>query len=103
MKMRLYSIFDSKLASFDRPFVMLTDAAAIRSFRDAVNDRSNPNNQWAKHPEDFSLFFVGEFEDDLGKLQGYTPLSLVTASAVVDLSNHVPFNEGQIPKVLPDA
>ena len=55
MKVNLYSIFDSKLATYGKPWYELTDAAAIRAFADAVADSSNPNNQYNKHPEDFSL------------------------------------------------
>lgn len=82
MKMNVYSVFDSKLASFGRPWYEMTDASAIRVFQDAVNDSSNPNNQWYKHPEDFSLYSIGEFDDSDGKLVSNLPLSLVTASAI---------------------
>lgn len=78
-----YSIFDSKLATFSQPFFDLTDASAIRNFSDAIADGSNPNNQWHKHPEDFSLFVVGSFDDEKGELLAVVPRSLITASATV--------------------
>ena len=40
MKVNLYSIFDSKLATYGKPWYELTDAAAIRAFADAVADSS---------------------------------------------------------------
>lgn len=83
MKNRLYSVFDSKTATFGIPNFIPSDNAAIRTFSDAVNDGSNPNNQWHKHPEDFSLFFVGFFDDETGLLEKSIPSSLVTASALV--------------------
>lgn len=82
MILKVYSVFDSKLASFGRPWYEMTDASAIRVFSDAVNDGSNPANQWYKHPEDFSLYHVGTFDDESAALEPCLPLSLVTASAV---------------------
>lgn len=83
MIMKVFSVFDAKLATFGRPWFQMTDAAALREFSDAVNDGSNPNNQWHTHPEDFSLFVIGEFDDQSGELIPRTPLSLVTASSLV--------------------
>lgn len=82
MILKVFSVFDSKLASFSRPWYEMTEASAIRVFADAVNDGSNPNNQWYKHPEDFSLFVIGEFDDAKGVITSKNPLSLVTASAI---------------------
>lgn len=79
---KVYSVFDSKAALFGRPFYDQQDASAIRNFADAVNDGSNPSNMWNKHPEDFSLFLIGEFDDESGKLIPCLPQSLVTASAL---------------------
>lgn len=85
MLMKMYSVFDAKTATFCQPFYSVSDAAAIRSFSDSVNDGSNPNNQWHKHPEDFSLFLIGEFLDDSASLRPvHPPVSLVTASAIYE-------------------
>lgn len=82
MIVKVYSVFDSKLASFGKPWYQLADAAAIREFSDSVND-SNPKNPWFNHPEDYSLFYLGEFDDAIGKLLPVkAPLNLVTASAL---------------------
>lgn len=83
MKNYLYSVFDAKLVVYSRPWPSLNDNAATREFMDAVQDGSNPNNQWHKHPEDFSLFRVGQFDDELGQLIPETPKSLITASGVI--------------------
>ena len=49
----VYSVYDAKLKAYGRPWFEMTKGSAIRLFTDAVNDAS-PNNQWNKHPEDFS-------------------------------------------------
>lgn len=82
MKMKMFSVFDSKAAFFGNPWFDQQEASAIRNFSDAVNDGSNPNNQWFKHPEDFSLFYLGEFDNEIGKFHLVTPENLVTASAL---------------------
>ena len=84
MKLKLYSVFDSKTACFSAPYTGLSDAAAIRSFADSVNDPNSGN--WNRHPEDYSLFFIGEINEDTGHLIPTNPISLVTASALKAVS-----------------
>lgn len=85
MKVKLYSVFDSKTATFGQPHCMLSDAAAIRTFSDNVNS-PNENNAWFKHPEDYSLFYIGIFDDESAELERVFPVNLVTASALKSLS-----------------
>lgn len=89
MMLKVFSVFDTKLATFGRPWYELTEASAIRVFSDAVNDNSNQANQWFKHPEDFSLYLLGEFDDQLGTIEKCTPRSLVTAASVFDFKKAV--------------
>lgn len=104
MNMRLYSILDSKAASFGVPHFSQTDSSAIRTFSDAVNDPSNPNNQWNRHPEDFSMYFVGEFDEETGELFPALPRSLVTASALKAVSTQPElFSKNGLDKVPIDA
>lgn len=87
----VYCVFDAKAGIFGTPFCQHSDGLAIRDFTDAVNDGSNPNNMWHKHPEDFSLFKVGEYDQKTGELLPSLPSSLVTASS---LSVRVPIVNG---------
>lgn len=89
MNLLVFSIFDSKMARYSTPFFDEREASAIRNFSDWVNDGSNPGNMLFKHPEDFSLFFVGEFDRDSGELVPFTPKNLVTASALKAINNGV--------------
>lgn len=76
---KMFSIFDSKAAVYGTPFFMANSAMAIRAFTDLVND---PNSMCAKHPEDFSLFYIGEFDDAVAGVVTSNPLNLVTASSL---------------------
>lgn len=90
MIVKVFAVFDSKAAFFGQPFFDQKEGSAIRNFSDAVNDSSNPNNMWFKHPEDFSLFVVGEFDNLTGELIPSTPKNLVTASAVYSIKEKMP-------------
>lgn len=83
MKLKVFCVLDSKTAVFGRPWFEQQEASAIRGFADAVNDSSNTNNLWNKHPEDFSLYVIGEYDDEKGDLIPHFPKSLVTASALI--------------------
>lgn len=65
MKYYIVSVLDSAVGAFGRPVFARAKGEAIRSFMDEVNRKStsqepNPLNQ---HPQDYRLFFVGEFDD----------------------------------------
>lgn len=93
MIVKLFSVFDSKASFFGQPFVDQSEASAIRNFADACADGSNPANLWHKHPEDFSLFQVGEFDNLSGEMIPCLPKSLVTASALVSLNGKTPIQQ----------
>lgn len=63
MKLSIYSIFDSKARAFLPPFYLANDSLATRVFSDCANDSVHA---FGKHPEDYSLFRLGEFDDALG-------------------------------------
>lgn len=75
--MNAYSIYDSKTNAFSTPFFTVNNATALRSFSDLAND---PNSQIAKHAEDFSLHYIGSFNDDTGELIPDKPTNLGLAS-----------------------
>lgn len=79
MKTKMFSVFDSKAACYGTPFFMPMESMAIRAFSDLVNDGTT---LVSKHPEDFSLFLVGSFEDSLATFDSVKPTNLVTASSL---------------------
>lgn len=46
-----------------QPWYARTKGEALRSFEQAVND---PTTQLSKHPSDFTLFELGEFDEHMG-------------------------------------
>lgn len=88
MKLNVYSVFDVKAAVFANPFYMPNDAVAIRGFTEAVN---NPQSVLNKHPEDYSLYKLGIFDDSVGKLESEAqPVVLVTAASVMSVKTVEP-------------
>lgn len=61
MNLKMYSLFDSAAQSFNNPIYMHNDGLAVRLFQDQVN--SKEDNQIKLHPEQFTLFRVGEWND----------------------------------------
>lgn len=75
MKVKVFSIYDSKMEAFNQPFFMNASGAAIRAFSDMVNGDKETNVY--KHPEDYTLFELGVYDDLEGKIESYdTPVSL---------------------------
>jgi len=75
MQLGMYTVFDTKAGAYLRPFFARTNAEAIRMFSDTVSDA---NSLIAKHPEDFSLFKVGEYDEVTGVVSGVTHANLVS-------------------------
>ncbi len=61
----VYSVLDAKAGAYAIPFFAPTDPHAIRSFSDLVND---PNTVPGRHPEDFSLHKIGDFDIETAAL-----------------------------------
>lgn len=61
--MKLYSIYDRAAVAHMRPWTARHDGEALRSFGDLVNDRETAVGQ---HPEDYTLFAHGTFDEVTG-------------------------------------
>ena len=70
---------------FNRPFFVPHRNVAIRDFTDEVN-RVAGDNQLNKHPDDFDLYLLGEFDDARGAFVNNDPQVLVRAKDVLQSS-----------------
>ncbi len=73
MKHKLFVIHDSKAQAFLQPWFLQTEGMAMRAFADCVND---PENNFGRHPEDYNLFIIGEWDDQTGHATTYPPEAL---------------------------
>ena len=62
---KIYGIFDSKAQSYSLPFYYQYEAQALRTVIDWLN---NPETPYAKHPEDYTLFDLGSYDDVQGTI-----------------------------------
>ncbi len=86
MRLNAYSIFDSASGAYMRPFFLLADSQALRSFTDIATDA---DHEVGKHPEDYSLVRIGTFDDQTGKLHPEDVLVLAIGIEVVSSSRNV--------------
>lgn len=63
--MKIFEIYDSKADVYWTPRFDISTGSALRGFADAANgvtDAAGQPNALAAHPEDYTLFEVGEWE-----------------------------------------
>lgn len=78
MKFGIYAVRDVKVG-FQSISVQPNDAAAVRGFESTV---INSDSVLFTHSEDFSLFKLGEFDADSGRITALElPMQLIEASA----------------------
>lgn len=76
MNFKAFSIYDSKAEAYNTPIFVSAKGIAVRAFADQVNDPNSPMN---RHAGDYTLFFIGEFNDDKGTFESTkTPESFGT-------------------------
>lgn len=80
MKMEIFAVYDEKAAAYMTPFFMNSRGEASRAFGDAV---SSPDHAFHKHAEDFTLYYLGTFDNGLAQFETVTPEPLVRASSLL--------------------
>lgn len=59
--LKVCAVRDSAVNAFLRPFYVPALGAAVRGFTDEVN---RSDSEMGKHPEDYELFELGEFNEE---------------------------------------
>lgn len=70
MKYEVFAVHDQKAEAFMMPFFQPNENLAIRGFSDACQNEKTPFGQ---HPQDYTLFKIGEYSDLKGEI---TPITL---------------------------
>ena len=81
MKQNIFTIYDSKANAYLTPFFLHKDGMALRVFTDCVNDTQH---QFGKHPEDYTLFNIGSWDDEKAKFLINNPIALAVGIELVD-------------------
>lgn len=94
MKLSAYSIYDFKALQYHTPYFCVADGVAVRLFQDLVQD---PQSNISRHPTDYSLWYLGEYDDRKGSMEPVSPLRhVVDGAALVSQQSKLPLEgEGQ--------
>lgn len=65
MIINAYTLYDNKALTYSPPFYCTAHGAAVRMVMDLAGDS---NTSVGRHPADFTLFCVGQFNDAVGCL-----------------------------------
>lgn len=80
MLLKMFSIRDAKGEVFNQPWFAKTHGEAERNFRTLA---SKPDSMVSQFPEDFDLYYIGEYDDQSGKVEPLpTPQHMLKASAI---------------------
>ena len=77
MKTQIYSVYDTKAEAFGQPFFMQADGIAVRAFAEACK---NPEGEFIKYPNDFTLYQIGMYDDSTASIFSNKPVELLTAA-----------------------
>lgn len=88
MILKIFSVYDQKAQAYLPPFYLPNSALAIRTFTDAVN---TDDHAFHKHPQDYLLVEIGEFDDSSATIDCYPALkSLGTAFEYIEVNQNAP-------------
>lgn len=74
MKTLVFAVHDCKAGFYGSPFVFPSVALAVRAFEDLVKD---PRSSVSKHPGDYRLFRIADFDDVEGYLSPVSPVVFI--------------------------
>jgi len=77
----MFTIYDGKAEAYLPPFFLHQIAMASRVFSDCINSK---DHQFSKHPEDYTLFHIGSFDDNTAKITSFTAVSLGNGVELVE-------------------
>lgn len=96
MKMLIFSTYDSKAKVFSQPYYMTGKGVALRAFQDAVNEGTKESNPMKRHPEDYSIFHLGAYDDETASFtMERVPVHVATAMELLDKVPLVQMSEEQ--------
>ena len=80
MKQNIYAVLDTVAVEFQPPFYLKNDAVAVKEFGEACE---NTETNWNKHPEDYSLYNLGEFDTESGMINSKDKRQIANASQFI--------------------
>lgn len=79
-------VYDSKARSHLMPMFVVHVEVGQRGFADAAND---PTTVIGRNPEDFSLFHIGEWDDEIAEMKPFESRRAMGLAASYQRPTHV--------------
>lgn len=77
MTTKVFAIYDAKVGGYLKPFFFRTTGEALRAWMDVVND---PQADFYRHPEDYTMFLLAEYDESKGIFVNETaPVAVASA------------------------
>lgn len=80
MIMQVFTVFDKAVGAHLQPFFCRSKGEALRSFTEAVND---PKNNFNRHSADYTLVYLGTYDDNSGLFATQDPVRIISAQELV--------------------
>jgi hypothetical protein len=74
MLKNIYSMYDRAVKAYMQPIFHDSTGGIIRGLTDVLEDREH---QFTKHPEDYTLFKLGTFDEITGKIEYHEPEKVI--------------------------
>lgn len=78
--MEIFAVYDQKAQAFTTPFFDRTQETAQRAFAALVN---NPESDFGRWPEDYTLFHLGSYDNETGVIRGLEPPRGIAAASTL--------------------
>lgn len=82
--LKMCCIHDTKAEAWMTPLFFQANGQAVRSFGDAIRDK---NSEMGKHPEDYHLYCLGEFDPQSGVVIACEPVHLIHGANVKEIDS----------------
>lgn len=90
-RLQAFSVYDEKAQSYNLPFFYPQINLAVRALTDSLQ---NPDSIVARHPEDFTLYHIGTFNDLTGKMESFVePRPVCRATEIINSMKITPKTE----------
>lgn len=78
----MFAIKDKALDSYSAPFTQATLEAGLRMWRDLVMFEQQ-DNRYKRTPEDFTLYMIGEYDDENGTCTDTANVRIASAAEIL--------------------
>lgn len=90
---KIFAIKDLQADVFTRPFIFIEDGAAKRALMHAV---SGADNAMSDNPDDYNLYYLGEYDDRTGIIIPDDPKRIWTGAEALAEGRRVKFRREKL-------